>query len=131
MISFFDYFLLFIFPFSPSYPALILLLTKDAVSIAKSNLWSSGGTGSRIFGDSAAVKAVTGRSPSRSAQEKLVNIQQKLQNKNISNKKRKELKKNQRKLHNDEKKRGNSSGGIDQCGDETELVIANVQALTI
>jgi len=106
-------------------------LLNDAVSIAKSNLWSSGGTGSRIFGDSAAVKAVTGRSPSRSAQEKLVNIQQKLQNKNISNKKRKELKKNQRKLHNDEKKRGNSSGGIDQCGDETELVIANVQALTI
>jgi len=106
-------------------------LLNDAVSLAKSNLWSSGGTGSRIFGDSAAVKAVTGRSPSRSAQEKLVNIQQKLQNKNISNKKRKELKKNQRKLANDEKKRGSAGGGLDQCGDETEIVIANVQALTI
>ena len=108
-----------------------MLLTKDAVSLAKSNLWSSGGTGSRIFGDSAAVKAVTGRSPSRSAHEKLANIQQKLQNKNISNKKRKELKKNKRKLANDEKKRGSAEGGLDQCGDETEIVIANVQALTI
>eukprot|EP00092_Neocalanus_flemingeri_P049015 GFUD01056189.1.p1 GENE.GFUD01056189.1~~GFUD01056189.1.p1 ORF type:complete len:370 (+),score=100.12 GFUD01056189.1:47-1156(+) len=107
-------------------------LLNDAVSLAKSNLWSSGGTGSRIFGDSAAVKAVTGRSPSRSAQEKLVNIQQKLQNKNISNKKRKELKKNQRKLHaNEEMRRGSAAGGINQCDDETDLVIANVEALTI
>eukprot|EP00092_Neocalanus_flemingeri_P108260 GFUD01139018.1.p1 GENE.GFUD01139018.1~~GFUD01139018.1.p1 ORF type:complete len:370 (-),score=101.80 GFUD01139018.1:362-1471(-) len=107
-------------------------LLNDAVSLAKSNLWSSGGTGSRIFGDSAAVKAVTGRSPSRSAQEKLVNIQQKLQNKNLSNKKRKELKKNQRKLHaNEDMKRGSAAGGINQCDDETDLVIANVEALTI
>jgi len=106
-------------------------LLTDAVSLAKSNLWGSGGTGSRIFGESAAVKAVTGRSPSRNAQEKLANIQQKLQNKNISNKKRKELKKNQRKIANDEKKRGSASGALDQCGDETEIVIANVQALTI
>jgi hypothetical protein len=106
-------------------------LLTDAVSLAKSNLWGSGGTGSRIFGENAAVKAVMGRSPSRNAQEKLQNIQQKLQNKNISNKKRKELKKNQRKIANDEKKRGSAAGALDQCGDETEIVIANVQALTI
>jgi len=106
-------------------------LLNDAVSIAKSNLWNSGGTGSRIFGESAAAKAVTGRSPSRNAQDKLVNMQQKFQNKNMSNKKRKELKKNQRKVMQDEKKRGSVAGGIEQCGDETEIVIANVQALTI
>jgi len=106
-------------------------LLNDAVSLAKSNLWNAGGTGARIFGEKAAVKAVTGRSPSRSAQEKLANIQQKLQNKNISNKKRKELKKNQRKLANDERKRGSASVGLDDVSDETEIVIANVQALTI
>ena len=56
-------------------------------------------------------------------------MQQKLQNKNLSNKKRKELKKHQRKLQNTEKKR--NSNVSDTHTDESELVRANVQALTI
>ena len=66
------------------------------------------------------------------AQERLANIQQKLQNKNLSNKKRKDLKKNQRKLHNSEKKRaGGGAGGQCGAGEEAELLVHNVQALTI
>ena len=41
----------------------------------------------------------------RTAQEKLANIQEKLQNKNLSNKRRKELKKSKNKIAGDERKR--------------------------
>ena len=106
--------------------------SQDAVTLAKSNLWNPGGTGSRIFGDNVAAKAVTGRGSNRNAHEKLANIQQKLQSKNLSNKKRKELKKSQRKLANDEKKRGSPRAGTVSCDeDETEIVMANIQTLTI
>jgi len=40
-------------------------LLKDAVGLARSGLWGAGGTGARIFGESAVSRAVTGRSPVR------------------------------------------------------------------
>ena len=61
-------------------------------------------------------------------------MQTKLQNKNLSNKKRKELKKHERKLRNDEKKRSNTAQdhhSYPHPEDPSELVVANVQALTI
>ena len=106
--------------------------------MAKSSLWAPGGTGSRIFGDNVANKAGAGRGKegtgadaAKNAQEKIASLQQKLrENKNLSNKKRKELKKQEMKMRNDAKKR--SSGNVDQRShDESELVVANVQALTI
>lgn len=112
-------------------------LINDAVSLAKSSLWAPGGTGSRIFGDNLANKAGAGRGKegtgaesTKNAQDRLASMQQKLQNKNLSNKKRKELKKQEMKMRNDAKKR--SSGNVDQRShDDAELVVANVQALTI
>lgn len=106
--------------------ATVDFLLNDAVSVTKSNLWSSEGTGSRIFGETVALKAVSGKS----GQEKLKNIQQKLGNKNLSNKKRKDLKKSQRKIANNERKRGQGGNDHGQESD-TEIVITNVQALTI
>ena len=115
----------------------VCLLSKDAVSLAKSSLWAPGGTGSRIFGDNIANKASAGRSKEgvetdgvKNAQHKLASMQQKLQNKNLTNKKRKELKKQERKMRNDEKKRSNDPK-IQRSHDDSELVVANVQALTI
>ena len=115
----------------------VCLLSKDAVSLAKSSLWAPGGTGSRIFGDNIANKASAGRSKegvgtdgAKNAQHKLASMQQKLQNKNLTNKKRKELKKQERKMRNDEKKRSNDPK-IQRSHDDSELVVANVQALTI
>lgn len=112
-------------------------LINDAVSLAKSSLWAPGGTGSRIFGDNIANKASAGRSKeglgtdgAKNAQHKLASMQQKLQNKNLTNKKRKELKKQERKMRNDEKKRSNDPK-IQRSHDDSELVVANVQALTI
>ena len=110
---------------------LFLLDMKDAVSLAKSSLWLPGGTGTRIFGEQTANKAVSNRAQEqKKAQEKLAIMQQKLQNKNLSNKKRKELKKHQRKLKNTEKKRSSNSN-VNETLDDDELVRANVQALTI
>ena len=58
---------------------------KDAVSLAKSSLWLPGGTGARIFGEQTANKAVSTRAQDqKKAQERLANMQQKLQNKNLS-----------------------------------------------
>ena len=115
----------------------VCLLSKDAVCLAKSSLWAPGGTGSRIFGDNIANKASAGRSKegvgtdgAKNAQHKLASMQQKLQNKNLTNKKRKELKKQERKMRNDEKKRSNDPK-IQRSHDDSELVVANVQALTI
>ena len=108
-----------------------MLPIKDAVSLAKSSLWLPGGTGA-IFGEQTANKAVASKAQDqRKAQERLANMQQKLQNKNLSNKKRKELKKHQRKLQNTEKKRNSNVNVSDTHTDESELVRANVQALTI
>ena len=130
---------------SPAYRSLfhvdtrsyVCFLSKDAVSLAKSSLWAPGGTGSRIFGDNLANKAGAGRGKegtgaetTKNAQDRLASMQQKLQNKNLSIKKRKELKKQEMKMRNDAKKR--SSGNVDQrFHDDAELVVANVQALTI
>lgn len=104
-------------------------LINDAVSLAKSSLWLPGGTGARIFGE----QTVSSRAPDqKKAQERLANMQQKLQNKNLSNKKRKELKKHQRKLQNTEKKRNSNVNVSDNTHtDESEIIRANVQALTI
>ena len=62
----------------------------------------------------------------RSAQEKLAGIQSKLQNKNLSNKRRKELKKSKSKIASEEKKRATK-----ETKDDAELVITNIQTLTI
>ena len=115
----------------------VCFLSKDAVSLAKSSLWAPGGTGSRIFGDNLANKAGaekgkegTGAESTKNAQDRLASMQKKLQNKNLSNKKRQELKKQEMKMRNNAKKR--SSGNVDQRShDDAELVVANVQALTI
>jgi len=106
-------------------------LINDAVTVATSNLWRPGGTGARIFGEQTAHRATVTRTQEQRAHEKLANMQQKLQNKNLSNKKRKELKKHQRKLLSTEKKRSSNANVHDTHNDETELVRANVQALTI
>ena len=63
----------------------------------------------------------------RTAQEKLANIQEKLQNKNLSNKRRKELKKSKNKIAGDERKRKERQ----DTGNDDELVITNIQTLTI
>ena len=63
----------------------------------------------------------------RTAQEKLANIQEKLQNKNLSNKRRKELKKSKNKIAGDERKRKERR----DTGNDDELVITNIQTLTI
>ena len=63
----------------------------------------------------------------RTAQEKLANIQEKLQNKNLSNKRRKELKKSKNKIAGDERKRKERK----DTGNDDELVITNIQTLTI
>ena len=98
--------------------------------MASSNLWSEGGTGNRIFGDSVSREAVTSKkevkSRSKSGQEKLEGIQAKLNNKNLSNKRRKELKKAGRKVANEERRRAEN-----EDGDTEEVVIANVKTLTI
>ena len=62
----------------------------------------------------------------RSAQEKLAGIQGKLQNKNLSNKRRKELKKSKSKIAGDERRRA-----AKETEDDAELVITNIQTLTI
>ena len=62
----------------------------------------------------------------RSAQEKLAGIQSKLQNKNLSNKRRKELKKSKSKIASEEKKRATK-----ETKEDDELVITNIQTLTI
>jgi len=106
-------------------------LINDAVSFAKSSIWAPGGTGSRIFGDNAANKAAVGRGGATNIQDKLASLQQKQQNKNLSNKKRKELKKQERKIRSDEKKRSVKGVNGVHNQDDTDLVIANVQTLTI
>ena len=75
-------------------------------------------------------KEGVGTDGAKNAQHKLASMQQKLQNKNLTNKKRKELKKQERKIRNDEKKRSNDPK-IQRSHDDSELVVANVQALTI
>jgi len=106
------------------------LLQKDVtISMEKSSLWGSEGTGSRIFGEKAAINAVSQKS-SRSNQDRLANIQQKLGDRNLSNKKRKELKNNQRKIENTERKK-KQNDDQDNSGSDTEIAIANFQSLTI
>jgi len=96
---------------------------EDAAAVARSSLWNAGGTGSRIFGDSVAHSAVTGRN----GRQKTDGIQSKLKNKNMSNKRRKEVNRAEKKLANDERRRN------ERVNDDpaTEIVIANVEALTI
>ena len=64
--------------------------------------------------------------PDRSTQEKLAGIQGKLQNKNLSNKRRKELKKSKSKIAGEERRRATK-----EAEDDAELVITNIQTLTI
>lgn len=107
---------------------LLNIRTRDAASISQSNLWNHEGTGSRIFGENVAREAVTSaKSAIQTNQEKIENIQQKMQNKKLSNKRRKELKKAEKKLvsverRNNEREDDNS---------DTEVVIANIEALSI
>jgi len=108
---------------------------QEAASMARSNLWQEGGTGNRIFGDNVSRAAVAGRNQGNSGrgrsgpktnQEKLEGIQAKLGNKNLSNKRRKELKKAERRVANEERRRAEA----DEASD-AEVVIANVKTLTI
>ena len=62
----------------------------------------------------------------RTAQDKLAGIQAKLQNKNLSNKRRKELKKSKSKIAGEERRKGER-----EEEEEEELVITNIQSLTI
>ena len=62
----------------------------------------------------------------RSAQEKLAGIQGKLQNKNLSNKRRKELKKSKSKIAGEERRRASK-----ETEDDAQLVITSIQTLTI
>jgi len=114
---------------------LLILRSQEAASVSQSNLWSPEGTGSRIFGETVAQKAVVGRrangyqeaSNIKTNQEKMENIQLKLQNKKLSNKRRKELKKAEKKLLSDDRK----NNEIENDSDGIEVVIANVEALSI
>jgi len=100
--------------------AAVDFLLTDISGRARGGIWSAEGTGSRILGREG------GRSPGRSAQEKLAGIQSKLQNKNLSNKRRKELKKSKSKIASEEKKRATK-----ETKEDDELVITNIQTLTI
>lgn len=108
---------------------------------APTPLWQAGGTANRIFGDEIARQAGNGpkdavqrlkekRENIRKTEEKRANIQKKLDSGHITNKKRKQLKKAERRLANDERKRVEREN---PGGDETEPVIvaANLQALSI
>merc|ERR1712032_1142250 len=99
---------------------LIKVCLKNTSARARGGIWSAEGTGSRILGREG------GRSPGRSAQEKLAGIQSKLQNKNLTNKRRKELKKSKSKIASEEKKRATK-----ETKEDDELVITNIQTLTI
>jgi len=101
--------------------AAVDFLLNDISGRSRSGMWSAEGTGTRILGREG------GRSPGRTAQEKLANIQEKLQNKNLSNKRRKELKKSKNKIAGDERKRKERR----DTGKDDELVITNIQTLTI
>jgi len=100
--------------------AAVDFLLTDISGRARGGIWSAEGTGSRILGREG------GKSPGRSAQEKLAGIQGKLQNKNLSNKRRKELKKSKSKIAGDERRRA-----AKETEDDAELVITNIQTLTI
>jgi len=84
----------------------------------RGGLWGTQGSATRVLGRQG------GASPGRQAQDKLDNIQAKLKSRNLSNKKRKELKKSKGKIAGEEKRR-------QERGEEEELVIANIQSLTI
>ena len=102
--------------------------------MAKASIWAPGGTGSRIFGDNIANKAVkssTTSSNQKSAQEKIAEMQQKLKGPNLSNKQRKKFKKQEQKMKNDAKKRSQNNVNGYNSHDDSDLVIANVQTLTI
>jgi len=115
---------------------LLTIRSRDAASISQSNLWNHGGTGSRIFGENVAREAVTGAKAAmrkydegqvpRTNQEKIESIQQKMQNKKLSNKRRKELKKAEKKLVSVERRNNDRDDNSD-----TEVVIANIEALSI
>jgi len=110
-------------------------LINDAVSLAKASIWAPGGTGSRIFGDNIANKAVKSStstsSNQKSAQEKIAEMQQKLKGPNLTNKQRKKYKKQEQKMKNDAKKRSQNNVNGYNSHDDSDLVIANVQTLTI
>merc|ERR1712098_978787 len=111
------------------------LLNHDAVSLAKSSIWAPGGTGSRIFGDNIAnnkaVKSSGTISNQKSAQEKLAEMQEKLKSQNLTNKQRKKFKKQEQKMKNDAKKRSQNNVNGYNSHEDSDLVIANVQTLTI
>ena len=81
-------------------------------------LWGPEGTGARILGNQGLLQ--------KSTQDKLEAIQSKLQNKNLSNKRRKELKKSKGKIAANEKKKGKN----EEPGEE-EIMINDIQSLTI
>ena len=104
--------------------------------MAKASIWAPGGTGSRIFGDNIANKAVKSSTTSsnqnqKSAQEKIAEMQQKLKGPNLTNKQRKKFKKQEQKMKNDAKKRSQNNVNGYNSHDDSDLVIANVQTLTI
>ena len=101
-------------------------------------MWEPEGTASRILGDEAALEAARPRQPSkRDAATRRADIQKKLQQSgsHMSNKKRQQLKKTERKLANEERKRGDQQPGDhrDHSGDEGVEINAppNLQSLSI
>lgn len=97
-------------------------LMADISARARESLWAPNGTGARILGREGTP------SPHRTAQDKLAGIQAKLHNKNLSNKRRKELKKSKSKLESQQRRKQEQE---ENSRPEQELVISNIQSLTI
>ena len=99
-------------------------------------MWEPDGTANRILGGEAAKEAAK-QSSKRDAATRRADIQKKLQQSgsHMSNKKRQQLKKAERKLASDERKRGDQrqGDGRDPSGDEGVEINAppNLQSLSI
>ena len=99
-------------------------------------MWEPNGTASRILGEEAVLEAAK-QTSKRDAATRRADIQKKLQQSgsHMSNKKRQQLKKTERKLANEERKRGDQQQGEhrDHSGDEGVEINAppNLQSLSI
>ena len=98
-------------------------------------MWEPGGTANRILGGEAAQEAAK-QTSKRDAATRRADIQKKLQSgAHMSNKKRQQLKKAERKLANEERKRSEQQpgDGRDQSGDDGAEIHAppNLQSLSI
>ena len=92
-------------------------------------IWSTDGTGSRIFGSDVAARATNAK---RTNQDKLESIRQRKQQQQLSNKQRQRLKRAEKKLQRDERKKKERD---EEEGEQDNInatpIVADLQALSI